>query len=654
MGSETPYSILTVDDNEATRYSTSRVLKGAGFRVIEAADGTEALKQAHQNPDLIILDVNLPDLNGFDVCRELRKRPEMARTPVIYLSAAYVSMAHKVEGLEAGADGYLIHPVEPPVLIATVNAFLRARKAEDAMRRSEARFRTIFEQVRHGMALMTPDLQFVEVNPALCHALQCPREQLMGASLSRFINPGAPLSIEKMQESMLSAGTYSGTFPLTGAAGQSLQMEWNITTLSDSEAWLATVIDVTERLKIEEERERSLEREKAARSSAELANRIKDDFLATLSHELRTPLSSILGWGQLLALGKCTPVEIAAGAEVIQRNAKIQSQLIADLLDVSRIAAGKMQLDLELLHPGEVVTAALESVNAAAIAKDIEIVCNFEPDTGLALADPARLQQVIWNLITNAVKFTPRNGRIELSIRQAGDQIEIEVSDTGQGISPDFLPFIFDRFRQEDSRAARSHGGLGLGLAIVRQLIELHGGNVSATSEGLGRGATFLVTLPVSARSTAVPVNETDPVEPLRETASGNWRRVDLRQSKILVVDDDQDVRTIVIRILRECGADTAEAGSAAEALLLAESWQPELLVSDIGMPREDGYDLIRELRVRGFDEQKLPAIALTAFARAVDRDRALYAGYQRHLQKPVDPLELVSRIAELLGRPGH
>jgi signal transduction histidine kinase/CheY-like chemotaxis protein len=398
------------------------------------------------------------------------------------------------------------------------------------------------------------------------------------------------------------------------------------------------------------ERERLLESERIARAEAERANRVKDEFLATLSHELRTPLNAILGWAQVLRRRLNGPAsEIGSGLEVIERNARLQAQLIEDLLDMSRITSGKLRLEMHHVDPAAVIDAAIESIRPAAAARDVRIASMIEP-AGPVLGDASRLQQVLWNLLSNAVKFTPRDGTVSVSLRRSDGQIEFSVSDTGQGIAPQFLPHVFERFRQADGSTTRKHGGLGLGLAIVKHLIDLHGGTVRAESAGEGRGATFTVSLPLA------PVNEHAALEitqvPVARDNAIGCEGTDLTGVKVLVVDDDDDARSFVSRLLTECKALVVTAPSGSAALELMPQFQPNVLVSDIGMPEMDGYEFIRKVRAQT-DAAALPAAALTAFARSEDRRRALLAGYQSHLAKPVEPAELVAVIASLAGRTG-
>jgi PAS domain S-box-containing protein len=407
--------------------------------------------------------------------------------------------------------------------------------------------------------------------------------------------------------------------------------------------------DVTAEVRAREERERLLEAAQAAKAEAEAANRLKDEFLATLSHELRTPLNAILGWARILASGPVDPEDLREGLEAIDRNAGAQAQIIEDLLDVSRIVSGNLRLEVQRVNMAEVVDAAIAAVTPAAEARGVRIGKVLDPLAGPVSGDPARLQQVIWNLVTNAVKFTPKGGRVQVLLERVNSHIEIAVIDTGVGIRPEFLPHLFERFRQADASTTRRHGGLGLGLAIVKQLAELHGGTVRAKSPGEGQGSTFVVSLPITVVHEAPP-EKARPREatPVEYDCSG----APLAGIRVLAVDDEPDARRLVRRVLAECGAEVAVAESAAEALRLVESFRPDILVSDVGMPDQDGYDLIRQVRGRAA-AKALPAVALTAFARSEDRKRALLAGFQTHVAKPVDPAELVAVVASLVERTG-
>ncbi|MGV7207314.1 ATP-binding protein [Oxalobacteraceae bacterium A2-2] len=393
-----------------------------------------------------------------------------------------------------------------------------------------------------------------------------------------------------------------------------------------------------------QERAVLLESEREARAEAERNSQLKDEFLATLSHELRTPLTAILGWAQVLRRGGRDHGDLEKGLSTIERNARAQAQLIEDLLDMSRITTGQVQLSMATLAPEAAVAHAIDSVRLAAEAKHIRIEQEIAPDAGLVTGDPGRLQQIFWNLLTNAIKFTPRGGAVRVSVAREGEQVAVAVQDSGIGIAPAFLPHVFERFRQADASATRRHGGLGLGLAIVKHLVEQHGGTVSAASAGEGCGALFTVRLPHSVAAVPAP----SPARPAqRAPAAPVDADCDLSGLQVLVVDDEDDARDLIKRILTDCNAEVLTAATASEALALLQHRRPDLLVSDLGMPEMDGYGLLDRIRAMGpAHGGDLPAIALTAFARAEDRQRVLSSGFLAHIAKPVEPAELVAKVA--------
>jgi PAS domain S-box-containing protein len=396
------------------------------------------------------------------------------------------------------------------------------------------------------------------------------------------------------------------------------------------------------------ERKRAEEEVRAAYEQARAANRAKDEFLATLSHELRTPLSAIVGWTHMLRTGQLDPATAARAVETIDRNARVQTQLISDILDVSRIVSGKLHLEVRPLELASTIAAALDTVRPSADAKGVTLVSTLEPVAMPVSGDPDRLQQVVWNLLANAIKFTPRGGRVELRLRRANTHAEIVVQDTGPGIPRAFLPHVFERFRQADGSSTRAHGGLGLGLAIVRHLVEAHGGTVRADNVTEGTGSVFTVRLPVMGHEP--PLLAAPPEVP----ALTVQRSKDLEGLRILVVDDEADTRDMVSAILKSQGAQVEVAGSAADALAALPGARPHILVSDVEMPGQDGYELIRKVRLLPAEAGgKVPAAALTAYARPEDRMRALLAGFQIHVPKPVQPAELVAVVASLAGRTG-
>lgn len=416
--------------------------------------------------------------------------------------------------------------------------------------------------------------------------------------------------------------------------------------------------DITQRKQAEAEREELLASEQNARQEAEAANRAKDEFLATLSHELRTPLNAILGWSQLVSDSRLDEEARTEGLGIIQRNARLQAHLVEDLLDVSRIITGNLRLEVQAVDLASVIESAVESVLPSAEAKEIRLQRVLDSGNTLVLGDPARLQQVVWNLLTNAIKFTPKKGRVQIRLERINSHIEVVVTDTGIGIAPEVLPYIFERFRQADQSSTRNYGGLGLGLAIVRHIAEAHGGSVEAESPGEEQGTTFTIKLPLMA-TRSVDLASQDREERVHPTAhsSSNMGYVlecpeELEGVHVLVVDDDEDARRLVSNILQGCRAKVTTASTAAEGLSTLQSARPDILISDLGMPDEDGYSLIRQVRALPPEQGgQTPAAALTAYARVEDRLKVLRSGFQIHLPKPIEPAELVAVVANLAQR---
>jgi PAS domain S-box-containing protein len=440
--------------------------------------------------------------------------------------------------------------------------------------------------------------------------------------------------------------------------GQQIEVSLTISPIKDASGRIvgASKIarDISSKKRIEEDRARLLESERAARSKAEHASQTKDEFLATLSHELRTPLNAILGWSQLLKVGPLEAGELEQAIDTIERNARVQTQLIEDLLDMSRITSGKIRLDVQSVMPHSFISAAIDTVRPASEAKHIRLETMLDLVAGPISGDPGRLQQVIWNLLSNAIKFTPRGGKVQVSLKRVDSHLEIAVADTGQGIKSDFLPFVFDRFRQADSSMSRKAGGLGLGLAIAKQLVELHGGTVRVESSGEGQGAIFIVNLPLSVLRSRMDEGERLHPQTPGTTTTLDRSQVDLKGIKVLVVDDEPDALGLISRVLMQQGAEVITANSGSQGLVSLQSARPDVLVSDIGMPEMDGYEFLRRIRELGRARGgRIPAVALTAFARSEDRTQALMAGYLVHVSKPVDASELLATVASVTGRTG-
>jgi signal transduction histidine kinase len=529
-----PELILVVDDNDTGRYHKERTLTRAGYEVIQARDGLEALRLVvEREPRIVVLDVKLPGLDGWEVCRRIKADPATASTLVLQVSATYVSDADTVRALEGGADAALSEPIDSTVLVATVRSLLRVRRAEDSLRAA-----------------------------------------LAGEQTARSIA-------------------------------------------------------------------------EAAREAVEAANQSKDEFLATLSHELRSPLGTVLTWVSLLRSADGDGAQMAHGLDVIERNIRLQMKLIDDLLDVSRIISGKLRLDVALVGLEPIVAAAIVNIRGAAEAKHVRVESMVEDTAGLVWGDATRLQQVVWNLLSNAIKFTPRDGTVRVSVRSTDTGVRIEVADTGMGIAPDVLPKIFERFHQADPSTTRSEGGLGLGLAIVRQIVELHGGTVEAMSPGLGGGTTMIVNLPPA---------EARGLSAVRTMAGSTARPVlseppSLSRLRLLIVEDDPDALEAISAVLQRSGASVTSVRSVPEALIALGREKPDVLVSDIAMAGMDGITLIRAVRERSRERGgAVPALALTAYTGGDTQRRALEAGYQAFLTKPIDASDLVSAIASLAG----
>jgi PAS domain S-box-containing protein len=546
----------------------------------------------------------------------------------------------------------------------TLSLLGRGRKrAEEGLRAGEARHAAGVEAALDCIISMDHEGRVTEWNPAAERTFGYTRDEARGRELAELIIPPA---LRESHRRGLAHYLATGEGPVVGKRfeiaavrkdGQQFPVELSITRLPSQgpPAFTGYLRDIGERKRVEEERAKLLDAEQAARLEAERASRVKDEFLATLSHELRTPLNAILGWATILrgGNGQADADDLRQGLETIERNARVQTRIIEDLLDMSRIISGKVRLDVQRLSLEPVLRAAVETVTPAADAKGVRIQAVLDPLAGPVSGDPNRLQQVFWNLLTNAIKFTPKGGGVQLVLERVNSQLEVSVIDSGEGIRPEFLPHVFDRFRQADPSTTRRHGGLGLGLSLVKQLVELHGGTVRAKSAGVGQGSTFTVSLPLTV------VHPEREAEALRRhpqvaatTTFADEMCVQIDGLKVLVVDDEADARTLLRRLLEDCGAIVTTAASAAEALERLVVERPDVLISDIGMPGEDGYSLIRRVRALGPENSgNIPAVALTAYAGSEDRTRSILAGFQMHIAKPVEPTELLAVVASVAGR---
>ncbi|TPG24873.1 hybrid sensor histidine kinase/response regulator [Variovorax guangxiensis] len=643
------HTVLVVDDNPTTRYSTARIVRAAGFQTLEAATGLDAVAMATRGISAVVLDVHLPDIDGFEVCRRLRAEAASALLPVIHLSATYVQNADKVAGLNAGADAYLVHPVEPAVLTATLQALIRARMAEDSLRRSDTRFRAIFSQALSGIALIHADGRFADVNPALVAMLGRPVEALLDRPISDLAPPEWVDFVRERTIGSLEAGaTWQGEFPLLRADGSWVYLQWSISAHLEPGLRIGIAVDVSERQELDRRRQDVLEREQAARTTAERHSRTKDDFVAVLSHELRTPLNAISGWVHILKKRGAAP-EIMRALEAIDRSVHAQARIISDILDVSRISSGKLHLDRQWCDAAAVVSESVEGLRDPLERKRLRVELDLPAQARASWVDPTRLQQIVWNLMTNAIKFSKEGGAIRVALRSDGDMLTLEVQDFGRGIRPDFLAHLFNRFSQSDSPDNRAHGGLGLGLSIVKHLAQLHGGEATAESPGVDLGATLTVTLHASdARS-----KPGDAASPRRLSEAVQDGPV-LAGTDVLIVEDNIEASEMLAMMLTEGGAQVRVAADYDTALDAVRQQWPSVLVSDIGLPGRDGYELMRTLRdlASTFERPRILAIALTAFSRPQDRERALDAGFDFHLGKPVQPHVLMAAICQLQDLP--
>ena len=538
---------------------------------------------------------------------------------------------------------------------------IERKRVEEALLESEEQYRIVAETATDAIISINNHSEILFVNHAAERIFGYKVEQLLGqpltmlmpeylrhlheAGLERYIETGKRhLSWEHVEVPGLHQKGYE--FPLELSFG-----EFN---KNNKHIFIGIARDISERKEAEAEREQILQREQKARRESEEANRIKDEFLATLSHELRTPLNAVLGWSNLLRSGKLAPEASSRALETVERNARSQAKLIDDLLDISRIITGKLRLEINTVELSDIIRSAVDAVRPAAEAKSIRLQTLLDTNVGPISGDGNRLQQVVWNLLTNAVKFTPKGGQVQARLERVNSHVEIIVSDTGQGIDAEFLPFVFDRFRQADQTSTRQQGGLGLGLSIVRQIVEMHGGTVTVESEGEDSGTNFVVKLP---RMAALPRAETENEKRIHPTSDRHFQfecAPEMTGLRILVVDDEPDSRELLRAVLEQCGSKVTTASSSAEAINFLENGAFDILLSDIGMPDEDGYTLIG--KVRALPKEKgghIPAVALTAYARVEDRIRTLKAGFQIHVSKPVEPMELAAVVSSLAAGTG-
>jgi PAS domain S-box-containing protein len=646
--------ILLVDDRPANLLALEAILDPLDQRLVRAMSGEEALeKLVGEEFAVILMDVRMPGMDGLRTAEVISQRESAARVPIIFLTAVPIGNADVVSGYARGAVDFLLKPFDPEILRSKVSVFvdlyqkeqmikrqaglLRQRDREAFERRSELRFRSLMDALPQCVWVARADLTFYYWNKRAVDYIGIPASVAVSADqLFEFVHPDDRDMIRSEWE-LCTANRRAAEVRVRlrrhtdGAYGWFLLR--GVPQHDESGKVTGWVVAATD-----------IDAEHHALEEAEDASRMKEQFLATVSHELRNPLNAIMGWVHLLRSGNLDTPKSSKALETIERNVHLQTALIDDILDVSRIIRGKISLTFRPTRMGAVVDAALAAVRPTADVKGVALEYEMAAESDEISGDADRLQQVVWNLLSNAIKFTPRDGLVTVRVEKHDEELTLSVRDTGQGISADFLPHVFDRFTQADSGSTRAHGGLGLGLAIVRHLVELHAGTVEARSAGPGQGATFSVRLPIhNSKPTNVGNDQ-------RETAALPLK---LAGVSILVVDDELDSREVLAEILREYGAQTRTAASASEALAEIARSTPQVLLSDIGMPSVDGYELIRGIRER-IPDQEMIALALTGLGSGKDRERALAEGFQQCIVKPVEPGPLVEAIQRLLWSRPH
>jgi signal transduction histidine kinase/DNA-binding response OmpR family regulator len=704
--------VWIVDDSPLELEMARRALSAA-YDIETFPEGAPMLERlaSTPGPDALVLDCQLPGMSGIDVCRFLRGTLDEIALPVVMLTV----QGHKqdvVEGLAAGANDYVTKPYDAAELLARVGTLSRTKRLYERARRAEKALEVERDHLdllaRAGTALYT-SLDVVSrcesiarlIVPALadaCGVYMCQQDGalalvagstadagragilgdltritqlVLGSSTGegpQAIRPVFVPDVSGMLAMALTDATPSDAAPLAALrdagvtayilaplALQDRAVGCLALAITDSsrrydEPHFALAQELGRRTAGAADNARLFEMTQVERARADEANRAKDEFLAIVSHELRSPLTAILGWASLLSAGDLNADDRTRAVQIIERNARSQTQLIADLLNISSILSGKLRLDVTRIQPGTIVEGGLETIRPTADAKGVRLEALVDAEAGLIQGDPERLQQIVWNLLTNAVKFTPKGGRVEARVQRVGAEVEVVVTDSGCGIPAEFLPHVFERFRQAETGVARQHAGLGLGLAITRHLVELHGGTIQATSPGPGLGATFAVRFPLAPQGVAPSA----PVEGRKQggSAAPLVCPPELEGLRVLLVDDEADVRTFLGAALRRCKAEVTAVATVADAMSAVRAAPPDILLSDIGMPGNSGYDLIRMIRNLPPEQGgRTPAVALTGYSRLDDRTRALMMGFDMHITKPIDPAELLVVLARFASR---
>jgi signal transduction histidine kinase len=692
-------NILLVDDKPERVLALEAVLESLGQNIIRAFSGREALRALLQQEfAVILLDVNMPGMDGFETAGLIRQRKATQHTPIIFVTASNDD-EHLARGYSLGAVDYIQAPFSPDVLKAKVAVFVDLATKSDQVRRQAQSLRRRATQLQKLAAASVAINSALSIEKMLQIVTDVARD-VVGThqaimlflvkegtahrlprtlAISSFSEKYADWRTRQLALDVIATTIVAQSRTATRLSAAELRdhPDWEVVKdvdippivggmlaapLMSREGHSFGVIYLSDRIDgeftqndeavlVQLAQMASIAIENTLFAEERETNRIKDEFLSTLSHELRTPLNAMLGWTQLLRMEKLNE-EVAYGIDVIERNAKAQAKLVEDMLDVSRVTTGKMRLKSAEIDFGKVVQSAIDTARPAAEAKQITLEWHNEMETGQMYGDPDRLQQVVWNLLSNAVKFTQAGGHVDIRTDRSAGYSRLMVIDNGPGISAKFLPFVFDRFRQADATSTRQHGGLGIGLTIVRHIVELHGGRVMADSAGEGRGAIFTVELPVVPPKPTVdePIRTTPAVVESARAAAD--RVTDLTGVRVLVVDDERDAREVIAKLLRRVNAEVEVAASAHEALEQLGKRCPDVLISDIAMPDCDGYELLRTARqLPGVRELSLPAIALTAYAREEDRHRALAAGFEEHVSKPVESEQLICAISMLISK---
>ena len=640
--------LLVVEDDARLRRALELLLSDH-WDVEVANDGRQALERVERStPDLVLTDLLLPEIDGFELTRALRAAPRTSAVPIVVISGL-TEEADRLRALEAGANDFLIKPFSERELHMRVTTHLEMAflRRQAALRETEVHVRLILDGALDAVVSTEAAGVITYWNPQAEKTFGWTAGEALGQRFGDLILPPEPRRAhDQDMERFLATGDAPSVNRRTEVDGQRkdgtrlpLELAISVVKVWDACTFNFFARDITERRRADEERRQRLE-------EAQEVGRAKDEFLALLSHELRTPLSAIVGWAHMLRTSELDETTRARAIETIDRNAKLQNQLIEDILDVSRIVAGKFHVQMRSVDLVKVIEAARDTVAPMAAARNVDLQLDVQAETPLTIGDPDRLQQVAWNLLSNAIKFSLPAGKVSIELRRRDEWFELTVRDTGAGIDPAFLPHVFERFRQDGGSGARRHGGLGLGLSIVRHIVEMHEGTVEARSGGRDQGSTFVVRLPAVDQSA-------DKVSPVGlEPQDGMASAPRLDGLRVLVVDDEDDARNLIAAVLQGRGAQVLMAASAAEAVTALQADRPDVVLSDISMRDEDGYDLIRKVRALPPESGgRTPAAALTAYGRLEDRMKALSAGFQLHVAKPVDPAEVVAVVATLGGR---